>query len=103
MKSSKNIVWSFILLVIVAALYRIIPGRPFGFAPQWAMAVFAGAVIRDKKWAFIIPVLSMFIKIKCNSDNSGFFGRPHALFPGFEVSRLGQQWHNPGAGPTQNV
>lgn len=61
MKSSKNIAWSFFLLVIIAALYRIIPGRPFGFAPQWAMAVFAGAVIRDKKWAFIIPVLSMFI------------------------------------------
>jgi hypothetical protein len=61
MKSSKSIVWSFLLLVIIAALYRIIPGRPFGFAPQWAMAVFAGAVIKDKKWAFIIPVLSMFI------------------------------------------
>jgi hypothetical protein len=61
MKSSKYIVWSFLLLVFIAALYRIIPGRPFGFAPQWAMAVFAGAVIKDKKWAFIIPVLSMFI------------------------------------------
>jgi hypothetical protein len=61
MKSSKNIVWSFLLLIIVAALYRIIPNRPFGFAPQWAMAVFAGAVIKEKKWAFIIPVLSMFI------------------------------------------
>ena len=48
MNSSKNIVWSFILLVIVAALYRIIPGRPFGFAPQWAMAIYAGAVIKDK-------------------------------------------------------
>jgi hypothetical protein len=61
MKPSKYIVWSFLLLIIVAALYRIIPNRPFGFAPQWAMAVFAGAVIKDKKWAFIIPVLSMFI------------------------------------------
>ena len=61
MNSSKNIVWSFLILVIIAALYRIIPGRPFGFAPQWAMSVFAGAVIKDKKWAFIIPVLSMFI------------------------------------------
>jgi hypothetical protein len=61
MNSSKNIIWSFLLLVIIAALYRIIPSRPFGFAPQWAMAVFAGAVIKDKKWAFIMPVLSMFI------------------------------------------
>jgi hypothetical protein len=61
MKPSKNIIWSFILLVIIAAIYRIIPGRPYGFAPQWAMAVFAGAIIKDRKWAFIIPVLSMFI------------------------------------------
>ncbi len=61
MNSSKNIIWSFVLLVVIAALYRIIPGRPYGFAPQWAMAVFAGAVIKDKKWAFILPVLSMFI------------------------------------------
>jgi hypothetical protein len=61
MNSTKNIAWSFLLLVIIAAVYRIIPGRPFGFAPQFAMAIFAGAVIRDKKWAFIIPVLSMFI------------------------------------------
>jgi hypothetical protein len=61
MKSNNKIIWSFLLLVIIAALYRIIPGRPYGFAPQWAMAVFAGAVIKDKKWAFIIPVLSMFI------------------------------------------
>jgi len=60
MKLSKSIIWSFILLTIVAALYRVIPGRPYGFAPQWAMAVFAGAVIKDKKFALIIPVLSMF-------------------------------------------
>jgi hypothetical protein len=61
MKSSKNIVLIFLLLILITALYRIIPGRPFGFAPQWAIAVFAGAVIKDRKWAFIIPVLSMFI------------------------------------------
>jgi hypothetical protein len=61
MKSSNNIAWSFLLLILIAALYRVIPGRPFGFAPQIAMAVFAGAVVKDRKWAFILPVLSMFI------------------------------------------
>lgn len=61
MKLNKSIIWSLVLLTIVAALYRIIPGRPYGFAPQFAMALFAGAVIKDKKWALIIPVLSMFI------------------------------------------
>jgi hypothetical protein len=60
MKLSKAVVWSFILLVLVAAIYRVIPGRPYGFAPQWAMSIFAGAVIKDKKFALIIPVLSMF-------------------------------------------
>jgi hypothetical protein len=61
MKHTKTLIWSFILLVFIAAIYRIIPGRLNGFAPQWAMAVFAGAVIKNKKWALIMPVLSMFI------------------------------------------
>lgn len=61
MKLNKSLIWSLILLTVIAAVYRIIPNRPWGFAPQWAMAVFAGAVIKEKKWAFIIPVLSMFI------------------------------------------
>jgi hypothetical protein len=61
MKLNKSIIWSLLLLTVIAALYRIIPNRPWGFAPQWAMALFAGAVIKDKKWAFALPVLSMFI------------------------------------------
>jgi len=60
MKLDKNLGWSLVLLILIAALYRIIPGRPFGFAPQWAIAIFAGAVIRDKKLALAVPVLSMF-------------------------------------------
>ncbi len=63
MKNSKTLIWSFILLVFIAAIYRVIPNpwRPYGFAPQWAMAIFAGAVIKNKKWALIMPVLSMFV------------------------------------------
>ena len=60
MKLDKNLTWSLILLVIVAAIYRVIPGRPPGFAPQIAIAIFAGAVIKDKRLALAIPVLSMF-------------------------------------------
>src|SRR5690349_9140664 len=58
---NKNIAWSLGLLIVVGAVYRIIPDRPLGFAPQIAMALFAGAVIKDKKWAFAIPIFSMFI------------------------------------------
>lgn len=32
-----------------------------GFAPQIAMALFAGSVIRDKRFAFLLPVLSLLI------------------------------------------
>ena len=37
------------------------PGRPFGFAPQIAMAIFGGTIIKDKKLAFLLPLLSMFV------------------------------------------
>lgn len=61
MKINKSILWSLALLIIVAALYRIIPNRPYGFAPHIAMALFAGAAIKDKKWAFAFPVFSIFL------------------------------------------
>lgn len=61
MKLSKNLIFTLIALIVVAAIYRVIPGRPFGFAPQIAMALFAGAVIKDKKYAFALPLVSMFI------------------------------------------
>ena len=61
MKIDKTIIGSFILLVVIASLYRVMPGRPFGFAPQIAMALFAGSIVSDKKYAFILPLLSMFV------------------------------------------
>lgn len=61
MKISKQLIGSFILLIVIASLYRIMPGRPYGFAPQIAMAIFGGAIIKDKKLAFILPLLSMFV------------------------------------------
>ena len=60
MKISKQLLASFLLLIIIASLYRIMP-RPYGFAPQIAMAIFGGAVIKDKRLAFLLPLLSMFI------------------------------------------
>lgn len=62
MKITKQIVVALILLTVVCALYRIVPGRPWGFAPQIAMALFSGAMfIKNKKWAFVLPLLSMFL------------------------------------------
>ena len=61
MKITKHIAIGFIFLIVVASLYRIMPGRQPGFAPQWAMAIFGGAIIKNKKFAFLLPLLSMFI------------------------------------------
>ena len=61
MKIDKSIVASFVLLVVIASLYRIMPGRPLGFAPQIAMALFSGSIIKDKKFSFLLPILSMLV------------------------------------------
>ncbi|MEY3436021.1 MAG: hypothetical protein RL335_477, partial [Bacteroidota bacterium] len=60
MKLNRQLVINFTLLVLVASLYRVLP-RPYGFAPQIAMALFAGAVVKDKRFAFAFPLLSMFL------------------------------------------
>ena len=61
MQQKKNIIITIVAFILVAGLYRIIPGRPLGFAPQIAMALFAGVVIRNKKFAFAVPLVSMLI------------------------------------------
>lgn len=61
MKVDKSIVASFILLVVISSLYRIIPNRPFGFAPQIAIALFSGSIVKDKKLAFLMPLFSMLL------------------------------------------
>lgn len=59
MKIDKSIAWSFVLLVAMASLYRVMPNRPWGFAPQIAMALFSGSVIANKKFSFLMPLGSM--------------------------------------------
>lgn len=61
MKITRQLAGSFMLLIVIASLYRIMPGRPYGFAPQIAMAIFGGAIIKDKKFAFLLPLLAMFV------------------------------------------
>lgn len=61
MKINKSVLLAFGLLIAVSALYRVWDGRPFGFAPQIAMAIFGGAIIKDKRLAFVLPLISMFV------------------------------------------
>jgi hypothetical protein len=62
MKISRSIVTPLVLAIVASALYRIMPNRPMGFAPQIAIALFSGALcVKNKKWAFAMPLVSMFI------------------------------------------
>jgi hypothetical protein len=59
MKLNKSTWLAFALLIIVGAFSRLISYNIAGFAPQMAMALFGGAVIKNKKWAFALPLLSL--------------------------------------------
>ena len=61
MKRNTSLLLSFGLLVLACSLYRVWEGRPFGFAPQIAIALFSGAIIREKKWSFLMPLASMLL------------------------------------------
>src|SRR4030095_15884943 len=61
MGNKKTTILFFVLLVIVCGLYRAWDNRPMGFAPQIAIALFAGSVIKDKRFSFLVPLFSMLI------------------------------------------
>ena len=47
-------------LILAAAISRLIP-HPYNFAPIGAMSLMGAAYFSDKKWAFLMPFLGMFI------------------------------------------
>lgn len=62
MKTNKNLFFAAVVMILATALYRIFPNRPGGFAPQIAVALFAGSLfVHNKKWAFMLPLLSMLV------------------------------------------
>ena len=62
MKLNKQIIVALVIMIATSALYRVLPGRPYGFAPQIAIALFGGSLFATKKqYAFLLPILSMFI------------------------------------------
>lgn len=61
MKSIKSNLVILVVLILAASLYRVWDGRPWGFAPQIAMALFAGSVSGNKRLAFLFPLLSMLV------------------------------------------
>jgi hypothetical protein len=48
------------LLILLAAASRWLPHPP-NFTPMMAVALFAGALFRDVRWALVVPALAMLI------------------------------------------
>src|SRR5712692_4046834 len=47
-------------MIVLAAALRIAP-HPWNFTPVGAMALFSGAALRDRRLAFLFPLLALFL------------------------------------------
>jgi hypothetical protein len=62
MSQKENLLYRTLLafaLIVLAATLRIAP-HPWNFTPVGAMALFSGAVLRDRRLAFIFPLVALF-------------------------------------------
>ncbi len=76
MKQSTSILLIVIVMILAAALSRV-AFYPLNFSPVIAMALFGGAVIRDKKLAFALPLFAMFLSdllFEVTNIATGFWG-----------------------------
>src|SRR5256886_17656815 len=46
-------------LIMLAAALRVAP-HPWNFTPVGAMALFSGAVLKDRRLAFLVPLVALF-------------------------------------------
>lgn len=72
------------LLIVVAAISRLIP-HPLNFAPIGAMSLFGAAYFTNKKLAFVLPLLAMFVSdlLINNILYASYFGSFTLFTPGF--------------------
>jgi hypothetical protein len=62
MKINRQIILALVIMIATSALYRVMPGRPLGFAPQIAIALFSGSLFASKKqYSFLLPLFSMLV------------------------------------------
>lgn len=57
---SRSRIFMIVGLILIAAFSRILPHPP-NFTPIMALALFGGAVLEDKRWAFLVPLAAMWI------------------------------------------
>jgi len=59
-QSSRENVLFIVLFLVLAAITRLIP-HPFNFTAVGAMAIFSGAKLKDRRLAFVLPLIVMLI------------------------------------------
>jgi hypothetical protein len=65
-----------VILILAAAISRVVL-YPNNYSPIIGMALFGGAIIKDKRFAFILPLFAMFISdvmFQVSGIAAGFWG-----------------------------
>jgi hypothetical protein len=63
LSQNENLLYRLVLalgIIALAAALRIAP-HPWNFTPVGAMALFSGAVIKNRRLAFVVPLLALFL------------------------------------------
>ena len=75
-KQDNKLFTSAALLIAAAAFTRLFP-HPYNFTAIGAIALFGGSVIKDKKLAFILPLVALLLSDVCFqllTSTKGFYG-----------------------------
>ena len=76
MKQSSINLFLAVILILAAAIFKVIT-YPNSYDPIIAMALFGGAVIKDKRFAFVLPLFAMFLSdflLEISRIERGFYG-----------------------------
>jgi hypothetical protein len=76
MKQNTTLLLIVVGMILAAAISRV-AFYPITYSPMIAVALFGGAVIKDKKWAFAIPLFAMFLSdflFEVTGIATGFWG-----------------------------
>ena len=79
--------WMMLLVIYMTAASRLVD-HPWNFAPMGALALFCGAHLRSRVWAFALPILAAFagdLALGLSHQNVGFYTF-HALAPAVYLS-----------------
>ncbi|MFT3907983.1 MAG: hypothetical protein QM737_01045 [Ferruginibacter sp.] len=76
MKQNKTNLLLAVILILAAAISRVVL-YPNNYSPIIGMALFGGAIIKDKRFAFVLPIFAMFISdvmFEASGIAKGFWG-----------------------------